>query len=118
MSEKNDRTVPDIKLSDLPVGTTIKDQEFGIFELSRHASGQRLWMEVRGHCMDCSDLVSEEGTDNPSKYQPGVTVATPAAEYFSNWEVLSVPVDINMDLLDQINKFNGAKIAHPYHRES
>lgn len=113
-----DKTVPIVKLSDLPVGKSIKDQEFGVWELSTINDGERVWMEVWGHCMDCSDLVSELGTDNPSKYQPGVTVKARAEEYFTNWEVISVPPMISADLLDQINKFNGAKIAHPYHRES
>lgn len=118
MSEKNDRTVPVIRLRDLPVGTHIKDEEQGNYELTQFGmdgEGPRVWMEQYPHCMDCTTFVAEE-TDPTFNTGEGTWILDPASDYFRNWSVTLVPPLINADLLDQINKFNEAKIARPDNR--
>ncbi|HMT88123.1 MAG TPA: hypothetical protein PKC73_00685 [Dermatophilaceae bacterium] len=111
-----DKTVPIVKLTDLPVGTVINDQEHGRYELTSFGSNDpyRVWMELYPHCVDCGELVPEK---DEFKLYPGMgnLIGTHAPEYFSNWSVALVPPDINEDLLDQINKFNAAQIARPHH---
>lgn len=113
-----EKTAPVIKLTDLPVGTHIKDEEQGHYELTifgMDGDGPRVWMEVYPHCVDCTTFVLE-ATDPNFNTGEGTWVLGPAHEYFSNWSVALVPPLINEDLLDQINKFNEAKIARPYNR--
>lgn len=113
-----DKTVPVVKLADLPVGTVISDNEHGRYELSAFGTSVkpfRVWMEMYAHCDDCTEMVTEE-TDSNFNTGQGSWILDPAAEYFRNWHVVLVPVEINADLLDQIKKFNEAKIAHPYRR--
>ena len=112
-----DKTVPVIKLKDLPVGTVISDNEHGRYELSAFGldGDFRVWMEMYAHCEDCTEMVADELAPDFNTGQ-GSWIQTPSAEYFRNWHVVLVPVEIGADLLDQINKFNEAQIARPYHR--
>ena len=113
-----EKTAPDIKLTDLPVGTHIKDEVQGNYELTifgMDGDGPRVWMEVYPHCVDCTTFVAEGDIPSPD---PGVGtfLDEKADEYFRNWSVVLVPPLISEDLLDQINKFNEAKIARPHNR--
>ena len=113
-----ERTAPVIQLSDLPVGTVIKDEEQGNYELTvfgMDGEGSRVWMEVYPHCVDCTSFVAE---DKFPEKDPGMgtLIEGKASDYFRNWSVTLVPPLINEDLLDQINKFNEAKIARPDNR--
>ena len=111
-------TAPIIKLTDLPVGTVIRDEDQGNYELivfGMDGDGPRVWMEVYPHCVDCGELVAEENFP-PGDTGTGILVKTKAHEFFSNWSVVLVPPLISEDLLDQINKFNEAKIARPHNR--
>ena len=111
-------TAPVVKLTDLPVGTVIKDQEQGNYELTvfgMDGDGPRVWMELYPHCVDCTTFVPEE-TDPNFNTGVGTWILDPASDYFHNWSVTLVPPLINEDLLDQINKFNEAKIARPDNR--
>lgn len=88
-----------IKPSELPTDTVIEDEVRGLF-----IRDDSLWHELYPHCGDCGELVSDEGTDDPSKYAPGVTESEPSDEFFQNFKVIAVPIDIPSDLLDQILK--------------
>lgn len=112
-----DKTAPVVNLIDLPVGTHIKDEEQGNYELTVFGveDGLRVWMEVYPHCIDCTTFVPE-GDIPPQDPGVGSFIDQKADEYFRNWSVSLVPPLINADLLDQINKFNEAKIARPDNR--
>lgn len=98
-----------LELSELPVGTQIRDQEHGVFEVSE-IQGKRIWMESYAHCVDCAELVAE--TDFPDDLHYGELIHNEAKERFTSWIVTLVPPDTNPDLLDRINKANDANPDH------
>lgn len=114
-----ENTAPIIRLQDLPVGTHIKDEDQGHYELTifgMDGDGPRVWMEVYPHCVDCAEFVAEDEFPEGGTGGMGTVVETKANEFLRNWSVVLVPPLISEDLLDQINKFNAAKIAHPRNR--
>lgn len=94
------------KPSELPVNTVIQDSDRGLFMKNKTDEYGTVWSDLHPHCMDCVIGVSDSGVGIAERGRrwPYVTEIEKSDDYFKNFTVVSVPLNISEDLRDQISK--------------
>jgi hypothetical protein len=94
------------KPSELPAYTVIQDSERGLFIKNDTKQHGPVWFDLHPHCVDCAKGISDSGVEieEAGRWMATVTEVEKSDDYFKNFTVISVPLNISEDLRDQISK--------------
>jgi hypothetical protein len=91
--------------SELPIGTVIDDQAEGTFR----KDGYGIWAEVSHHCIDCQEIVYDEGPLAAYNTLRGEIIQVPSNEYFKDFKILALPLNVVEYIVEEFAKATGSE---------